>query len=927
MADNETNYNEILYNFGIDGSTVWSSHDADGNLISQRIYEEYDDDTFHAVCDIPCYPTGLFLHLDISGLRSHEEHQHPLVITTLVREDFRIDYRPFSGILKVFGWEQISISEQEVDVTDTLNLNIQYIWGSCVPKTYCANGKTIFGYHDFKWKKIDDYDLKEKWYIGKFKTYRPEKDTSLNSSGTGIMPSGQTTTTVEIDCPADWNGSIFDFSVDCSVTSGSVRYNGYTFEQKSIVMEFTWPQAEMGDRKITFDYTFKYKTKSIPCNELQSISNIIFMDPNLWCFTTRTVNKNQTDEDIVRYPMYKAEDVDDQPQAIYLLNTKGLEGTYDFLSVTGKSYTYTKDDQYYEGFNYGYMSNAPQGILFDKDGQAVTIKKWPANDGVVNILSIADNNNSSYYNKTSPFFKAFLVSRYGIKGTATKAMIQDSPFAKDQEDNTKWLMEGKNEETNLLYQRSYSNFHKIKPIISPINKGFTALIDQFHCLCQDTVYRLPLNWKLAAVYENTIITNVSLDNVANFTENGYGNSSYLSLSWTIDDSWTYKPNIPTISFNTKPFCKCYEITNKILDRSQDMIAVKWKYNIKDLTDYLSTSDDPDDTATNVCLNGCYKNPNDYKWGITEVHDFYVTLTTYHFLDFYNYSIASPFSGQETKIKSHNINNKYVEISEEILDWEGSTVNSQNVTRLKHNENIASNYIKGNNKSYLLYFLFNFAIPGVLVDLNGRGPEHEYYTAYYHRWYIKDRNNVRKQVDLNRRNTLTGTNWIINGQFISSLICEDSWNNNWDKKDFKYYFNAIPLVARTNNYTADNFLPGIRKNGSVYSGVYTQFFNVETTTPYFYLVAWTDNKTLIEKEKILRYEYSSNGIIPIEIDTGFTQDDSVYDLTASTGSNWPKLEGSVKLINSKHIIKGNLTFSDGGPSSGTAIITLKYKTYK
>ena len=36
-------------------------------LISQRLYEQQDYGKFHAICDIPCYPTGLFLHLDITG--------------------------------------------------------------------------------------------------------------------------------------------------------------------------------------------------------------------------------------------------------------------------------------------------------------------------------------------------------------------------------------------------------------------------------------------------------------------------------------------------------------------------------------------------------------------------------------------------------------------------------------------------------------------------------------------------------------------------------------------------------------------------------------------------------------------------------------------------------------------------------------------
>jgi hypothetical protein len=47
-----------------------------------------------------------------------------------------------------------------------------------------------------------------------------------------------------------------------------------------------------------------------------------------------------------------------------------------------------------------------------------------------------------------------------------------------------------------------------------------------------------------------------------------------------------------------------------------------------------------------------------------------------------------------------------------------------------------------------------------------------------------------------------------------------------------------LVARTENtnITAANFLPAIRKDDGVNSGVYTQLFNVDGTTPYYYLIA-------------------------------------------------------------------------------------------
>ena len=80
-------------------------------------------------------------------------------------------------------------------------------------------------------------------------------------------------------------------------------------------------------------------------------------------------------------------------------------------------------------------------------------------------------------------------------------------------------------------------------------------------------------------------------------------------------------------------------------------------------------------------------------------------------------------------------------------------------------------------------------------------------------------------------------------------------------------------------------------------LYIQLFT-NNLSPYIScLVAWP-NKTLIEKTKTFSYNYSSNGIIPIEIDTGFTENSPVYNLTARTETSWPQFEGLVELVYDK-----------------------------
>lgn len=66
-------------------------------------------------------------------------------------------------------------------------------------------------------------------------------------------------------------------------------------------------------------------------------------------------------------------------------------------------------------------------------------------------------------------------------------------------------------------------------------------------------------------------------------------------------------------------------------------------------------------------------------------------------------------------------------------------------------------------------------------------------------------------------------------------------------------------------------------------MYIQLFT-NNHEPYRKLFVTYPDKALIEKRKTFNYNYNSNGSIPIEINTGFTKDDYVYDLTASTETN-------------------------------------------
>ena len=561
MANNyETDYNEILYDFDINENTVWCSH-SNGMLISQRFYT--DGVTVHAVCDIPCYPTGLFLHLDITGPKIIHETDETYVLGS----DFRLEYYPYSGRICIYG-----TNYYDGDISDYYT--IKYVWGSVVPKTYCANGEKIFGYHDFEWKKIDKYDLKEKWYVGDFQEYSYKK--RLSAVGiNGTFGNQRDTTTVWIDCPK-WDGTTPEIVCD-NINNITITYSGYDnmlVSQQKIGLKFkrAWPGEE---QNFTFDYKIQYSVSDDNmCNELQNQSSIIFVDPNLWCFTTRTVNKNQTDEDMARYPMYKAANNSGSHQAIYLLNTKDLEGTYDFLSTSGKSYIYQNKNKTYEGFTYGYMSNMPEDT------------KWPVNDGAVSVLSTGDDN-LSYYNHTSSVGDAFLVSRYGINGTATKAIIQDSPFSKDQEDNTKWLMEGIKEETNLLYQKTGYSLYNPYLLYTNDDKHlrrdprYSAMIDQFHLLIEDVVYRIPLNWHIQLVKKANVIGSIETDWYYEYEYNYYkylkADSGELIIQSMADSSineynWK-KLNDTTHYFNLLPRSWKYELKTNIQWESPE---ITWK---------------------------------------------------------------------------------------------------------------------------------------------------------------------------------------------------------------------------------------------------------------------------------------------------------------------------------------------------------------
>ena len=78
------------------------------------------------------------------------------------------------------------------------------------------------------------------------------------------------------------------------------------------------------------------------------------------------------------------------------------------------------------------------------------------------------------------------------------------------------------------------------------------------------------------------------------------------------------------------------------------------------------------------------------------------------------------------------------------------------------------------------------------------------------------------------------------------------------------------------------------NGSQNEGfdAHVQFFNQNKyQEECFICYCWpTNDKTPIEKTKTFSYNYSSNGIIPYEQDTGFTVNDPVYDLTVLPGGS-------------------------------------------
>jgi hypothetical protein len=115
-----------------------------------------------------------------------------------------------------------------------------------------------------------------------------------------------------------------------------------------------------------------------------------------------------------------------------------LKGTYFFLYQTGKNYILTDNNQSYNSFDYGYMSNAVHANLpYDK------VKKTPVGDIKTSVL---EAKHSSYFNKTNCVTEPYLLSRYGVHGTAIKSMIKDSP-----NNEIKFLMEKKSGKEDNLY--------------------------------------------------------------------------------------------------------------------------------------------------------------------------------------------------------------------------------------------------------------------------------------------------------------------------------------------------------------------------------------------------------------------------------------------------------------------------------------------
>lgn len=555
MADNETNYNEILYNFGIDEGTVFSSHDDNDNLISQYLYQTIKSVSTTKLIhyfDIPIYPTGLYFHVVVETPESFSLESTTYSPRLKDNLKCKIIYTGGYFYIEFFVY---CVEEWYSSQDEAFIYKYSVSLGSAVPKTYVfnnseTNSNNILGYHNFIYT-AQQADLKAKWYYSKnvsttyVETVNVTSVTSEDTFNGEALPSGQ----IKITCPLSipngysvrnqyigWSGEIYynspnlskssfisyklkgrrDYSVEAfydqlpffavlgsTITpNSSLKYIVFTV-QGSTYANLRGPlnntDVAVFSMEVTCYNPGKTQQDKIFGNITGSFNNIIFMDPNLWCFTTRTVDNDQTEADMARYPMYKAADIDGEHQAIYLLNKTDLEGTYDFLSTPGKGYTYQDENKTYEGFTYGYMSNIPED------------NKWPVDDGAVNVLSTADDDNLSYYNHTSSAFYASLVSRYGIKGIATKAMIQDSPFAKDQEDNTKWLMEGKDEKTNLLYQNTIYSLNN--PYVIAASHGF-AILDQFHCLVNDEVYRFPLNWEKGYVKYSNIITDIHQENIA-----------------------------------------------------------------------------------------------------------------------------------------------------------------------------------------------------------------------------------------------------------------------------------------------------------------------------------------------------------------------------------------------------------------------------
>ena len=273
-----------------------------------------------------------------------------------------------------------------------------------------------------------------------------------------------------------------------TVTNGSWNYNNNTL---------FWEQQISFSQSSNIYY--------FPLNMSPSIefTKMLFIDPMLWDYRdARTVNENQTADDIALYPICKTEGTN-----TYFINNVSLSGTYNFLTSYGALYQYSENQ--INKLKDGYITIESENGQYDIGG--INDKDHNFNSQPVVI----------HNRQTIPVDGATVYPQYG--SIKNKAIMRDNCFRETDygfraDNNTAPLVKlSQNYTINHPYILETNRYDTKTLAFIDSSTPWIVWLDEHHLWVKNssktTIYRVPKDMSLA--------TYVRWPNIDSSMINGY----------------------------------------------------------------------------------------------------------------------------------------------------------------------------------------------------------------------------------------------------------------------------------------------------------------------------------------------------------------------------------------------------------------------